>query len=125
MQMTMKMSERMDCIREMPAALMAVSSELSPRLPKAMSEERRMASGNACGTSIRPIYQKNCASTSRVSPFPMSSSTYRHKNCIISTNWQMKKVPTKSSPNCLHMNISSFLMRNIPVPRFSLISLQN
>ena len=32
---------------EMPAALMAVSSELSPRLPNVISEERRMASGKA------------------------------------------------------------------------------
>ena len=121
--MTMKMSERIDCISEMPAALMAVSSELSPRLPKAMSEESRMASGNACGMSIRPMYQKNCASTSRVRPLPISSSTYRHRNCIISTNWQMKKVPANSSPNCLAMKISSFLMRNI-LSLFC-ISLQN
>ena len=35
------------CISEMPAALMAVSSELSPRLPKTISELSRMASGKA------------------------------------------------------------------------------
>ena len=60
------------------------------------------------------MYQKNCAITSSDSPLPISSSTYRHRNCIISTNWQMKNVPTNSSPNCLVMNISNFLMRNIP-----------
>ena len=69
------MSERMHFISEMPAALMAVSSELSPRLPKVMSDDRRMARGKACGMSIRPIYQKNWASTSSVRPLPMSSST--------------------------------------------------
>ena len=25
-------------------------------------------------------------------PFPINSSTYRHRNCIINTNWQMKNV---------------------------------
>ena len=99
----------------MPADFMAVSSELSPKFPKVMREERRMASGNACGTRNSPIYQKNCANTSTESPFPMSLSTCCHKNCIIKTNWQMKNVPTKSSPNCLTINISNFLIRNITI----------
>ena len=43
-------------------------------------------------------------------PLPISSSMYLHRNCIISTNWQMKNVPTKSSPNCFAMNISNFLI---------------
>ena len=101
------------CISEMPAALMAVSSLLSPRFPKAMSEESSIARGKAWGISISPMYQKNCAITSTVSPFPMKSSTYRHRNCIISTNWQMKNVPTKSRENCLTMKMSSFFILNI------------
>ena len=80
------MSERIDCSSDIPAALIAVSSELSPRFPKVMSDERRIAKGRACGTSMRLIYQKNCANTSIVSPLPMRSSTYLHRNCIISTN---------------------------------------
>ena len=103
--MTITMSGLKVCISEIPAALMAVSSELSPRLPKAISDDRRMASGKAWGISIRPIYQKNCAITSSESPLPISSSTYRHRNCIISTNWQMKNVPKNSSPNCLIINM--------------------
>ena len=71
----MTMSERMACNSEMPAALMAVSSELSPRLPKVISDDSRMASGKACGMSMMPIYQKNCASTSIDKPLPTSSST--------------------------------------------------
>ena len=59
MMTVMTISERKACISEMPAALMAVSSELSPRLPNVMSEDRRIANGRACGTSIRPMYQKN------------------------------------------------------------------
>ena len=80
------MSERNVCMSEMPAALMAVSSLLSPKLPKAISDDNRIASGKACGSSIKPIYQKNCASTSIDSPLPISWSIYRHRNCIISTN---------------------------------------
>ena len=113
MMTVMMMSERKACISEMPAALMAVSSELSPRLPNVISEESRMASGRACGTSIKPMYQKNCAITSIEIPLPMRSSIYRHRNCIISTNWQMKKVPMKRSPNCLAINMSNFLILNI------------
>ena len=59
MVMVMTVSERMACLSEIPAALIAVNSELSPRLPKVMSEDSRMANGNACGISMIPIYQKN------------------------------------------------------------------
>ena len=103
------------CISDMPAALMAVSSQLSPKLPKVISEDSHMANGRACGMRKRPIYQKNWASTSIDSPLPISSSTQRHRNCIISTNWQIKKVPIKSSPNCLAMNMSNFLIPNIAI----------
>ena len=113
MMKVMTMSDRNACINEMPAALMAVSSELSPRFPNVMSEARSMANGKACGTSMSPMYQKNCAMTSIVRPLPIKSSMYLHKNCIISTNWQMKKVPMKRSPNCLAMNMSNFLIRNM------------
>ena len=75
MAVTMTTNERMDCLSEMPAALIAVNSELSPRFPKAISEDNRMAKGKACGISINPMYQKNCASTSIDRPLPMSSST--------------------------------------------------
>ena len=75
MPLTMTINERKACISEIPAALMAVSSELSPRLPKAINDDSRIASGKACGMSISPIYQKNWAITSSDSPFPISSST--------------------------------------------------
>ena len=116
MAMTITISERMACISEMPAALIAVSSELSPRLPKEISDDNNIAKGKACGISISPIYQKNCAKMSIDKPLPMSSSTYRHKNCIISTNWQMTKAAINSKPNCLAINISNFLMRNMFQP---------
>ena len=111
----MKMSERNACINEIPAALIAVSSELSPRFPNVISDDNRIARGNACGTSIRLIYQKNWDKTSIESPLPIKSSIYLQRNCIISTNWQMKNVPMKSILNCRAMNISNFFSRNISV----------
>ena len=75
----------------------------------------RIANGNACGTIISDMYQKNWPSTSRVSPLPMSVSMYCHTNCIISTNNAMKNVPMKSSANCLNTNMYNFLMRSILV----------
>ena len=107
------MSERNACISEMPAALMAVSSELSPKFPNVMSEDRRIANGKACGINIKLIYQKNCANTSMARPLPINSSMYLHRNCIISTNWQMKNVPMNRRPNCLAINMSNFLSRSI------------
>ena len=75
MNITITISERKACISDMPAALMAVSSELSPKLPNAISDDNRMARGKAWGMSISPMYQKNWASISIESPLPISSST--------------------------------------------------
>lgn len=108
-----RISDLKDCIRDIPAAFIAVSSQLSPKLPKVINEDSSMASGMACGTSISPIYQKNCASISIDRPLPISSSIYLQRNCIISTNWQMKNVPMKSTPNCFEINMSNFFIRNI------------
>ena len=105
------MSERNDCMSEMPAALMAVSSELSPRLPKVISELSRMANGKAIGTNIRAIYQKKWAMTSSDNPLPIRSLSCLQRNCIISTNWQMNRAPKNSTANCFKMNMSSFFMR--------------
>ena len=41
------MSDLKACINEIPAALMAVSSLLSPKLPNVINDESKMASGNA------------------------------------------------------------------------------
>ena len=70
----MNISERNACISDIPAAFIAVSSELSPILPKVIRDESNMASGNACGTSIKPMCQKNSARTSIDKPLPISSS---------------------------------------------------
>ena len=58
-----------------PAAFMESSSSCSPMLPKVMSDASRTAGGNAMGTIVMPMYQKNCARMSSDSPLPTSSST--------------------------------------------------
>ena len=86
MKVDIRISDLNACISDVPEALIAVSSELSPKFPNVINDERRIANGNACGTSISPIYQKNCAIISIDSPLPISLSIYIHRNCIISTN---------------------------------------
>ena len=68
------MSERNDCKSEMPAALIAVSSLVSPKFPKLISADNKIARGRDCGTSIKPMYQKNWANISIESPLPIKSS---------------------------------------------------
>lgn len=104
---------RNDFTSEIPEALMAVNSELSPKLPNVINDDNNIANGKACGTNINPKYPKNSAKTSIDKPFPTSLSTYFHKDCIISTTILMTNVPAKSIPNCFAMNISNFLIRNI------------
>ena len=102
-----------DFISDIPAAFIAVNSELSPRFPKVISDDNSTASGKASGTIIKLIYQKNSPSTSNVSPLPINSSTYCHKNCIISTKRLTTNVPMKSIPNCFIIKMSNFLIWNI------------
>ena len=83
---TITISDLKACINDMPAAFMAVSSLLSPRLPNAINDDNNMAKGKAWGTSIKLMYQKNWASTSIDHPFPINSSTYLQRNCIIKMN---------------------------------------
>ena len=82
----MTINDLNDCISEMPEALIAVSSLLSPRLPNVISEDSKMASGRAWGTIINPKYQKNWARISIERPFPINSSIERQTYCIITTN---------------------------------------
>ena len=45
-------SGRMMRKSEIPAAFMAVSSNFSPRLPKLISDESKIAKGSASGTTV-------------------------------------------------------------------------
>ena len=79
-------------------------------LPNDISDESNMASGMACGTTVRAMYQKNWAKMSMVSPLPMSSSMYLHVNCIISTNRLTKNAPASIIRKLRVTNRSSFFM---------------
>ena len=94
---------------EMPEALIATSSKLSPRLPNVMSEESRIARGSASGIRTAPWYQINSRMIEAPNPFPTKSSIYSQKNCITSTSSVIKKVATKGPINALMISLSNFL----------------
>lgn len=92
-----------------PAAFMDNSSYRSPKFPKVIRAARRIANGRDNGISVSADRKKNWARTLISSPFPTSSSTYLHKNCIMKMKRQIKNVPEKSSRKLFKTNISSFL----------------
>ena len=104
--------------RGIPAAFIESNSYLSPKLPNVISAARRMARGRDIGIRVRADRKKNCANTLSSSPFPTSSSTYFHKNCIMKMNRHIKNVPAKSNKKLLRTKISNFLIRIIPIFEF-------
>ena len=95
---------------EMPADLIATSSKLSPKLPKVMIEEIRIASGRASGMAVAVTYIVSSKMLARSSPFPTRSSMYFQKNCITSTNSVMKNVAINGPTNDFRISLSSFLI---------------
>ena len=79
------MSGRIKRNSEMPDDLMATSSKLSPRFPKVMMEEIRIAMGMARVSIDALTYQRNWPMVMKSSPLPTRSSRYFHRPCIIST----------------------------------------
>ena len=96
-----------------PAAFIDNNSKRSPIFPKDMSDASNIASGNANGTNVRAAYPKNFARISIGNPFPTNSSTYFQRNCIITTNKLIQKVPAKSVRKFFSTYISSFFMTRI------------
>src|SRR5688572_28326011 len=71
---------------EMPAALAATSSYVSPRLPNVMMDASRMESGSASGMMLAEKKNMSCPITSQLSPLPARSSMYSHTNCMSRMN---------------------------------------
>src|SRR6185369_5573817 len=95
---------------EIPEDLMATSSKLSPRLPKVMIEEIRMAMGMASVSKEELMYHKNFPMVHRSSPLPTRSSIYFQRFCIISTKKAMKNVTMNGPRNDLMMSLSNFFI---------------
>src|SRR5690606_38896816 len=96
---------------EIPAAFIAVSSELSPKLPKVIIEERSMAKGRAMETLVAEAYHKSCKITYQSKPFPIRSSMYLNKNSINNTNITMKNVAIKGGMKALSTRTCIFFTR--------------
>jgi hypothetical protein len=96
---------------------MATSSKLSPRFPKVMMEEIRMAMGIARVSMEALTYHKNFPMVIKSSPFPTRSSRYFHRPCIISTKKAIKNVIMNGPMNDLRISLSNFFI--IPCRRYN------
>ena len=96
--------------REIPEDLMATNSKLSPRFPKLMIEEIRIAIGMANTIRAALAYQINFPMVAKSNPFPTRSSIYFHKICIINTKTAIKKVMMNGPKKDFKISLSSFLI---------------
>ena len=103
--------------REIPEALIATNSKLSPRLPNVMMEEIRIAMGMASIRREVLAYHKNWAMVKKSRPLPTRSSMYFHKICIIKTKKAIKNVMMNGPIKDLMMSLSSFFIISLtPTP---------
>ncbi len=77
--MVNKNSGRIKRISGIPAALMAISSKLSPKFPKVMIEEKSKAKGRAVVKVLTETRPTNCKIVRRSKPLPTKSSMYNQK----------------------------------------------
>jgi hypothetical protein len=65
---------RMNLTNEMPAALMAINSKLSPKFPKVIMEENNNANGNAVVKVVADTKAMSCKMVNKSRPLPTRSS---------------------------------------------------
>jgi hypothetical protein len=103
----------MNLCKETPADFMAVNSKCSPKLPKVMMEESRIAKGNAIGTNLAEAYKINSAIIVHSNPFPAKSSMYFQRNCINRINSETKNVAITGPKNDFRINLCSRFTLNL------------
>jgi hypothetical protein len=108
--MATNINGRINLSREIPADLMATSSKLSPRLPKVIIDEMRMAMGIARVSKEALAYHRNLPIVSRSRSFPTRSSMYFHRLCIIKTKKAMKNVAINGPINDRMISLSNFFI---------------
>ena len=106
--MATNINGRINLSREIPADLMATSSKLSPRLPKVIIDEIRIAMGIANVSREALAYHKHCPIVKRSRSLPTKSSMYFHNICIIKTKNAIKNVTINGPRNDLRISLSSF-----------------
>src|SRR5688572_16487605 len=95
---------------EIPDDLIATSSKLSPRLPKVIIDEIRMAMGMARVSMEALTYHKNFPMVIKSSPLPTRSSRYFQSPCIIKTKKAIKNVMMNGPIKDLRMSLSNFFI---------------
>lgn len=104
------MTGRINLNSEIPEDLIATNSNLSPRLPKVIMEEIRIAIGIA-NISIEALaYHKNSQMVMKSSPFPTRSSMYFQRVCIINTKKATKNVTMNGPINDRMISLSNFFI---------------
>ena len=100
---------RMKRTSGIPAALMAMSSKLSPKFPKVIMEENSNARGKAVVMVLTETKPINSKMVKRSKPFPTKSSMYSQKNCMVSTKVEIVSAAKKGPIKALRISMSNFL----------------
>ena len=100
---------RINLSNDMPADFIATSSKLSPRLPKVMIDEMRIAIGIARVESVALAYHTNFMIVINGNPLPTRSSMYFHNVCIINTKNAIKNVTINGPRKDFRISLSNFL----------------
>jgi hypothetical protein len=85
-----------------------------------MIDENRTARGRANGIKVADTKKRSLNKIQTSKPFPMRSSMYTHKNCMIKKNIAIEKVIKKGPMKDLIMKISNFfklqfIFRNVTI----------
>ena len=102
-------------IREIPADFKLASSYRSPKFPITITDEIKIAIGNAQGIKEILLYKIISKTSPKPAPFPTISSTYTQINCINKTNNAMKKVVINGPINCFIKYLSIVFKSNISI----------
>ena len=100
---------RMNRTSGIPAALIAMSSKLSPRFPNVMMEENNNDKGRAVVKILTDTKPINCKIVHRSNPLPTKSSMYNQKNCMVSTKVVIRSAAKKGPIKALRISMSNFL----------------
>ena len=99
---------------EIPAAFTAVSSELSPKLPKVMMAANNIPRGKAIGTNVVESSPINLLIVRISNPLPINSSIQTHINCMMKINQVTKNAPIKGGIKDLMINLcNAFNQENL------------
>ena len=96
---TTTISGRMILYKESPEDFSAVNSLFSARFPKVIMEDKSIAKGRANGIKLAETYRSNSKIIETSNPFPMRSSMYFQKNCMINMNMEIINVTINGPMN--------------------------